>query len=231
VTAGSGALLGRVIAVAGAAGGLGPAVLRRLAADGATIAATDVDQGKLDALAGELGLAEDRLDTRVVDLLDPDAAAQWAAAVAGRFGAVHGVAHLVGGWRGGTSIEDGNADDWPLLHDLLVRTVQNTTGAFAPHLRSAGEWGRFVLVSAKGAQRPTKGNASYAAAKAAAEAWTLTFATELAEAGATANIVVVTAIGDAKPSFTPPEELAAAIAWLCSDAAAKMNGQRLSLHG
>jgi NAD(P)-dependent dehydrogenase (short-subunit alcohol dehydrogenase family) len=188
-------------------------------------------QAAVDALAADLGLDEDRLDTRVVDLLDPDAAGQWAAAVAGRFGAVHGVAHLVGGWRGGTSIEDGNADDWPLLHDLLVRTVQHTTRAFAPQLRAAGEWGRFVLVSAKGAQRPTKGNASYAAAKAAAEAWTLTFATELAEAGATANIVVVTAIGDAKPSFTPPEELAAAIAWLCSDAAAKMNGQRLSLHG
>lgn len=224
-------LEGRVIAVAGAAGGLGPAVLRRLADAGAAIAATDVDQGKLDALAGELGLDEDRLDARAVDLLDPEAAAQWAASVAGRFGAVHGLAHLVGGWRGGTSIEEGNADDWPLLHDLLVRTVQHTTRGFAPHLRAAGEWGRFVLVSAKQAQRPSAGNASYAASKAAAEAWTLTFAAELAESGATANIVVVNAIGDAKPSFTPPDRLADAIAWLCSDAAVKMNGQRLSLHG
>ncbi|HEY2636196.1 MAG TPA: SDR family oxidoreductase [Solirubrobacteraceae bacterium] len=225
------ALAGRVIAVPGAGGTLGPVVVRRLLEAGADVAATDVDQDRLDALGADLGEDDTRFDGRVVDLLDPDATGEWAAAVAGHFGAVHGVAHLVGGWRGGDSVDELDLADWTLLHDLLIRTVQHTTRAFAPHLRTAGDRGRFVLVSAKQAQRPTAGNATYAAAKAAAEAWTLTFAAELAEHGATANIVVVTAIGDAKPSFTPPEDLAGAIAWLCSDAAVKMNGQRLSLHG
>jgi NAD(P)-dependent dehydrogenase (short-subunit alcohol dehydrogenase family) len=224
------ALEGRVIAVPGAAGGLGPAVIRALADAGAAVAAADVAQDRLDALAAELALPQDRFEGRAVDLLDPEATNEWAAASVGRFGAVHGVAHLVGGWRGGTSIEELDLADWALLHDLLVRSVQHTSRAFYPHLRAAGERGRFVLVSAKQAQRPTKGNAAYAAAKAAAEAWTLTLADELAEHGATANVVVVNAIGDAKPSFTPPAQVADAIAWLCSDAAVKMNGQRLSLH-
>jgi NAD(P)-dependent dehydrogenase (short-subunit alcohol dehydrogenase family) len=224
-------LEGRVVAVPGAAGGLGPAVLRRLAQAGARIAATDVNQARLDAATGDLGLEADRLDARTVDLLDENATRAWAGAVAERFGAVHAVAHLVGGWRGGQGVAELDLADWWLLHDLLIRTVQHTTRAFWPHLVAAGEQGRFVLVSAKAAQQPTRGNAAYAAAKAAAEAWTLTLAAELAEHGGTANVVVVTAIGDAKPSFTPVEHLAEAIAWVFSDAAARMNGQRLALHG
>ena len=103
----------------------------------------------------------------------------------------------------------------------------------APH-------GRFVLVSAKQAQAPTNTNAAYAAAKAAAEAWTLALADGFAGTPATANIVVVDAIltpqmraespGKDFPTFTPAEHIAEAIAFLCSDAAAKMNGQRLALH-
>ena len=110
-----------------------------------------------------------------------------------------------------------------------MRTVRNTTRAFAPKLREAG--GRFVLVSSKQAQDPDAKNAAYAAAKAYAEAWTLAFAKDLGEHGGTANVVVVNAIGDDKPSFTPAAHLAANIAWLLSDECSRMNGGRLPLHG
>src|SRR6478672_10596119 len=92
---------GRVFAIAGAAGGLGPTVARRLAADGASLALTDVAQDRLDALVSDLGLPEDRVDARVVDLLDADAVGAWAAALGDRFGRVDGLLHLVGGWKGG----------------------------------------------------------------------------------------------------------------------------------
>ena len=128
--------------------------------------------------------------------------------------------------------------DWDLLHDLLIRTVQHTTRAFHDAL-VAERHGRFVLVSAKQAQAPSNSNAAYAAAKAAAEAWTLALADGFAGSGATANIVVVDAIltprmreespGKEFPTFTPAEHIAEAIAFLCSDAAAEMNGQRLPL--
>jgi NADP-dependent 3-hydroxy acid dehydrogenase YdfG len=211
-------LSGRLVAVAGAAGGLGPAVCRRLADAGARVAGTDVNAEKLDALGLERA--------EVVDLLDPEAAGRWAESL----GPVDAVLHLVGGWRGGTPIGEADLADWDLLHDLLIRTVQHTTRAFLPSIR-ASEHGRFVLVSAKAASNPTSTNAAYAAAKAAAEAWTLALADELKDEAATANVVVVNAIGDAKPSFTPPAHIADAIAWLLSDGGAKMNGQRLALHG
>jgi NAD(P)-dependent dehydrogenase (short-subunit alcohol dehydrogenase family) len=231
---------GRVYAIAGIGGGLGPLVAGRLAAAGAVVAGTDRDQGRIDEVGGELGLPAERWDGRAVDLLDEDAAREWCAALLERFGRVDGLLHLVGGWRGGQPLHEAPLADWELLHDLLIRTVQHTTRAFHDAL-VASPHGRFVLVSAKQAQAPSNTNAAYAAAKAAAEAWTLALADGFAGGAATANIVVVDAIltprmraespeGDFS-SFTPAEHIAEAIAFLCSDAAAETNGQRLSLTG
>lgn len=229
---------GRVYAIAGVGGGLGPVVAERLAEAGAVVAGTDRDQGRLDALGEGLGLSDECWDGRAVDLLDEEATRGWCAALLERFGRVDGLLHLVGGWRGGQPLHEAPLADWDLLHELLIRTVQHTTRAFHDALL-AGPYGRFVLVSAKQAQTPSNGNAAYAAAKAAAEAWTLALADGFTGSAATANIVVVDAILTARmreespqgdfSSFTPVEHLAEAIAFLCSDAAAAMNGQRLTL--
>jgi NADP-dependent 3-hydroxy acid dehydrogenase YdfG len=232
-------LEGRVLAIAGAAGSLGPAVAHRLAADGASLALTDRTQERLDALAGELDLPDERLDARVVDLLDEEAANAWPRALRERFGRVDGLLHLVGGWRGGEPLATASLEDYAWLHDLLVRTVQHTTRAFYDDI-AASEHGRFVLVSSSQAQRPSGTNAAYAATKAAAEAWTLALANSFEESAATANILVVNAIltpamreqdpDSEHPSFTPAEDIAEAIAFLCSDATARMNGKRLALY-
>jgi NAD(P)-dependent dehydrogenase (short-subunit alcohol dehydrogenase family) len=229
---------GRVIAIAGVGGGLGPLVAERLATAGAAVAGTDRSQETLDELAASLALPPERWDGRIVDLLDEEAARAWCAALVERFGRVDGLVHLVGGWRGGQPLHEAPLEDWDLLHDLLIRTVQHTTRAFHDQL-AASSRGRFVLVSAKQAQAPTNTNAAYAAAKAAAEAWTLALAEGFGTTGATANVVVVDAIltprmraenpGKEFPTFTPAEDVAGAIAFICSDAAAKMNGQRLPL--
>ena len=229
---------GRVVAIAGVAGGLGPVVAGRLAEAGATVAGTDVSGEKVDAVGSELALPPERWDGRAVDLLDEDATRAWCAALLERFGRVDALLHLVGGWRGGQPLHEEPLADWDLLHDLLIRTVQHTTRAFHDALL-ASQHGRFVLVSAKQAQAPSNSNAAYASAKAAAEAWTLAFADGFEGTHATANIIVVDAIltpkmreespGKEFPTFTPAEHIAEAIAFLCSEAGAKMNGQRLVL--
>jgi NAD(P)-dependent dehydrogenase (short-subunit alcohol dehydrogenase family) len=228
---------GRVIAIAGVGGGLGPLVAARLAAAGATVAGTDRNPEVLESIAADLDIGE-RWDGRAVDLLDEEAARGWCEGLVERFGRVDGLVHLVGGWRGGEPLHEAPLADWDLLHDLLVRTVQHTTRAFHDQL-AASKHGRFVLVSAKQAQAPTNTNAAYAAAKAAAEAWTLAFADGFEADGATANIVVIDALltprmreenpGKDFPAFTPAEQVAEAIGFLCSDAGEKMNGQRLPL--
>jgi NAD(P)-dependent dehydrogenase (short-subunit alcohol dehydrogenase family) len=230
---------GRVIAVAGVGGGLGPAVAARLAAAGATLALADIDLERIEAAVEDVGVEEDRLDMQAVDLLDASGAAGWCSSLEERFGQVDGLLHLVGGWRGGDPIESFDMADYEWLHDLLVRTVQNATRAFHGAL-AASEHGRFAIVSSTQAQGPNDTNAAYGATKAAAEAWTLALADSFAGTKATANIIVVNAIltpamrernpGKEYPTFTPAEEIADALAYLCSDAAGRMNGQRLELH-
>jgi NAD(P)-dependent dehydrogenase (short-subunit alcohol dehydrogenase family) len=234
----AGTLDGRVIAVAGGAGNLGPTVIQRLAEAGASPCVCGRHQNGLDELASEV---EKPIETDVVDLLDANATRGWASDLAARHdGRVDGLVHLVGGWRGGTPIEEAPLEDWDFLSALLVRTVQHATQAFAQHLTASGH-GRFVLVSAGQAQSPTHPNAVYAAAKAASEAWTLALADRFKGTGATANIVVVGSIVTPQmraespdkdfSTFTPAEEIAAAIAYLCSEAASSMNGQRVTLRG
>jgi NAD(P)-dependent dehydrogenase (short-subunit alcohol dehydrogenase family) len=230
---------GRVIAIAGAGGGLGPVVAKRLADAGAILSLADRHQEIADSLAQDLGVPSDRVDPRAVDLLYAAAANDWAASVEQRFGNIDGLLHLVGGYRGGEPIQSFDLADYELLHDALVRTLQHASRAFHAALTKS-DHGRFVLVSSAAAQSPEDTNAAYASAKAAAEAWTLALADSFAGTRATANIIVVNAIETPRmreespeaerPTFTPAEDLAEAIAFLCSDAADRMNGQRLSLH-
>ena len=212
-------------------------VVRRLASAGATLELGGREKAPLDALAADL---EIEAGNAAVDLLDPGSARSWVDGIVARHGRVDGLVHLVGGWRGGKPIEEAPLEDWEFLHGLLIRTVQHATQTFAPQLLASGR-GRFVLVSSSQAQAPTHTNAAYAAAKAGAEAWTLALADRFRGSGATANIVVVGAIvtpamREETPdkdfsTFTAAEEIAEAIAYLCSEAAASMNGQRITLRG
>jgi NAD(P)-dependent dehydrogenase (short-subunit alcohol dehydrogenase family) len=225
-------LAGRVIAVAGATGNLGPTVVERLGGTGAVLALGGRDGARLEAL----GVGE----PYAVDLLDLDAASAWADSIAERHGRIDALVHMVGGWRGGTPVEQQPEEDWKWLESMLFGTLRNATRAFAPHLLESR--GRFLLTSTAQAQAPTSGNASYAAAKAAAEAWALALADRFRGSGATANIVVIggavvtPAMRAEKPDdkfagSTPAEDIAGAIAYLVSDEAARMNGQRLILRG
>ena len=226
-----------MVAIAGASGNLGPTVVARLASSGTVLALGGRDEGPLDALTKDLGIDA---DTASVDLLDAGSARAWADSIVERRRRVDALVHLVGGWRGGQPIEEAPLEDWDFLQGLLVRTVQHATQAFTPHLLASGR-GRFVIVSSGQAQEPTHTNAAYAAAKAAAETWTLGLAHRFRGSGATANVIVVGAIVTPAmrtkspdkdfSTFTSAEQIAEAVAYLCSDAAASMNGQRITLRG
>ncbi|MCC3766133.1 SDR family NAD(P)-dependent oxidoreductase [Streptomyces sp. UNOC14_S4] len=242
-TNGNHRLDGAVVAVAGAAGPAGRATLLRLAEAGATVVAADADAARLaeavDAARYAHGGATVTGDT--VDLLDLDATRAWADRTEKEFGRVDGLVHLVGGWRGSATFAETDLADWELLERLLIRTVQHTSLAFEAPLHRSGN-GRFVLVSAAGASKPTAGNAAYAASKAAAEAWTLALADSFRKAGgdagpsAAATVLVVKAlVHDAmraeRPNakfagFTDVKDLAEAIAGVWRKPAREVNGTR-----
>ncbi|MBY8885613.1 SDR family oxidoreductase [Streptomyces sp. PTM05] len=242
----AGSLQGSVIAVAGAGGPAGRATLRRLAEAGAHVVAADAQPERLaesvDAARYAAGGADITGD--IVDLLDPEAAREWAARTEKQFGHVDGLVHLVGGWRGAATFTDTDLGDWTFLNDLLIRTVQHTSLAFHDALLRSPR-GRYVLISQSGATKPTAGNAAYAAAKAAAETWTLALADSFRKAGgeqgpsAAACVLVIKALVHdemraQKPNakfagFTDVADLAQAIADVWDRPAQEVNGNRLWL--
>jgi NADP-dependent 3-hydroxy acid dehydrogenase YdfG len=232
------ALHDAVVVVAGAGGGAGAAVVRRLASAGAVVVMADRALDTVEPLVAEVAPSGGRAHAYAVDLLDEMATTVWADEVIAKFGRVDGVVHLVGGWRGGKGITESHLDDWALLSDLLIRTVQHTSRSFHDMLL-ASPVGRFVLVSAAEASAPTAKNASYAAAKAAAEEWTLAVADSFRGSPAAATIVVVKALltpamRAAKPDskftgYTDVTDLADAIASLWQRPATDVNGERVWL--
>ncbi|ARZ66330.1 short-chain dehydrogenase [Streptomyces albireticuli] len=238
-----GRLDGAVVAVAGAAGPAGRAALLRLAEAGATVVASDADAARLaeavDAARYAHGGATVTGDT--VDLLDLDATRAWVDRTEKEFGRIDGLVHLVGGWRGSSTFAETDLADWELLEKLLIRTVQHTSLAFEGALQRSGN-GRYLLISAAGASKPTAGNAAYAASKAAAEAWTLALADSFRKAGgdegpkaAAAILVIKALVHDAmraeRPTakfagFTDVKDLAEAIVGVWDMPAQEVNGTR-----
>jgi NADP-dependent 3-hydroxy acid dehydrogenase YdfG len=227
-----------VIVVAGASGAAGPPLVQRLAQAGATVVAVGSSKDRLDRVVADARAASgsDQVEGRVVDLLDSEATAALAGDVRARHGRVDGLAHLVGGWRGGVHLAEEPLEDWDWLHDLLVRTLIHTTRAFHDALR-AGERGRLVVISTVQAQAPVATNAMYAAAKAAAEAWTLAVADSFKDSDAAAVILPIKALltpamREAKPEatfagYTEVADLANTIHDLWLRPAADLNGRRL----
>jgi NAD(P)-dependent dehydrogenase (short-subunit alcohol dehydrogenase family) len=223
---------GKVVAISGAAGGLGPTVARAFFDSGASLALAGRSEEKLNHLLDSLGAPAERRLASGVDLGDPAAARAWAEAVRQKFGTVDVILHLVGGYKGGTTVSDITLPDWNELHGMLVSTTLGVVTAFAGLLKSGG--GRFIAVTSPKAQAPTAKSALYSMAKAASDALVLALADELRGTGSTANLIVVDSIGiPGKPygKSTPAEEIAAAMLFLCSDSAATINGARVPLTG
>ena len=233
-----GDLAGLVIVVAGATGAAGPALVERLAGAGATVIAAGSNRERIDALVADViaRVPAGRVQASVVDLLDEPATRDWAVAVEAGHGRVDGLVHLVGGWRGGAGIVDSDLADWNWLNDRLIRTLQHTSRAFHDAIKASPQ-GRLILISTVQTGAPSATSAAYAAAKAAAETWTLAVADSFKDSRVAAVILQIRALltpamREAKPDaaftgYTPVDELADTIhdVWLAP--ATELNGRRV----
>jgi NAD(P)-dependent dehydrogenase (short-subunit alcohol dehydrogenase family) len=221
---------GRVVVITGATGATGQAAARAFAEQGASLALISRDQGKLDALNSDLNLPEDRILTRTIELLDVPSVQEAARAVSARFGRVDALIHLVGGWTGGRTISESGVDEFKFMLDQHAWTTIHLLRAFSPGLSKNG-WGRVIAVTSPLAENPTGKMGPYALGKAAQETLILTLADEFKNTDLTANVIQVEAI-DVKGTGdgTLPEEIVAAMLYLCSDEAGRVNGTRLPLY-
>ena len=230
----------RIVVITGATGGLGRVVAHRLAESGARLVLVSSSAEKLEALERELNLPQGRVLSFPVDLSQPEAAQSVLDAVISGFGRADILLQFVGGWSGGKSVAQVAVDDLSTMLQQHLWTTFYLAQVFGPHLAANG-WGRVIVVSSPSVAAPPANGAPYTIAKSAQEALILTLAEELKGTGVTANALRVRTIDvqharDNQPSpktasWTTPEEIAAAVLYLCSDEAGTVNGTRIPLYG
>ena len=222
----------KTIVITGATGVLGNLVAKTFAERGHNLALLDRDPIKLDVLVRDLDLPSERLYSQTIDLLNGPAVHGSAEAVLSKFGSVHALIHLVGGWTGGRTIPESNADDFDSMLDQHAWTTFHLLQSFVPHI-AASQWGRVMIVSMPVTTNPAAKMALYAAAKSAQESLVMTLAEEFKDSGLTANIIHVRSIntkGVALREGTTPAEIISAMTYLFSDEASKVNGARIPLY-
>jgi NAD(P)-dependent dehydrogenase (short-subunit alcohol dehydrogenase family) len=231
----------RVILITGATGDLGSAVVREFAArSGAKLALASRSEKDLNQLVHDGGLARERTFIYPADVADPDQVKALVAAVLDHYGQLHALLNTVGGWRGGDRVEDTSLEDWNRMMTLNLQTAFLLSRAVLPPLLEAG-WGRIVHTSSKSALEPRAAAGPYAVSKMGVITLTEVIAAGLKGTGVTANVVLPSTIDTpdnrlAMPGadfdrWVPPEDIAATMYFLCSDAAASVNGARIPIYG
>ena len=233
---------GGIAVVTGAAGGIGSAICRRMAAGGYRVAATDLHVDQCQALARELNGSAHALDVT-------DAAAS--AALAAELGEVAVVVNNAG-WDRFMPFLETTPELWEKLLRINLFGQIAVAHAFARGMAERGH-GVIVNVSSDAGKVGSTGETVYAAAKGGVITFTRSLARELARQGVRVNCVcpgptdtpfldvfqseggqkVVEAMTRAVPMrrLAQPDEIAAAVAFLASDDARFITGQALSVSG
>ncbi|MFI7444106.1 SDR family NAD(P)-dependent oxidoreductase [Nonomuraea indica] len=236
---------GRVAVVTGGAGAIGAAVAADLTALGARVVVADVDLRGAEkvaaGLAGGVALA--------LDLASPESVERFCREVA----AGQDVDVLV--HNAGVSVverfTESDPAGWDLMWQVNLRGPMLMTKLLLPGMMRR-RWGRLVFVSSDGARAGSGGEGAYAATKAGLFGLAKTLAREAARANVTSNVVcpgptdtpMLRRVSAAEPGLVEriartiplrrlgtPADVAGLVAYLCTERAAYVTGQTLSVSG
>jgi len=222
----------RTVVITGASGNLGRAVAKAFYDLGARLALLDLKRGDLQDRPNLVFLE--------VDLFNPDSVGAALGRALERFGRIDVLCNIAGGFRMGSPVHETKDADWDFLMGLNARSVLNTARAAVPAMLKAGG-GKIVNIGAFAAQRGAADMGAYIASKSAVIRLTESMAAELREKNINVNCVLPTIIDTpenraAMPKADPrkwvaPQDLAAVIVFLASDAARAIHGAAIPVTG
>jgi NAD(P)-dependent dehydrogenase (short-subunit alcohol dehydrogenase family) len=225
-------LTDRSVLVTGASGNLGRAVAKAFSDLGARLILMDMRRGDLKDSEKQLVLE--------TNLLDAESLRAAMAKALERFGRIDVLCNIAGGFRMGSPVHETKDADWDFLFGLNARSVLNTARAAVPAMLKAGG-GKIVNIGAFAAQRGAANMGAYIASKSAVIRLTESMAAELREKNINVNCVLPTIIDTpenraAMPNADPrkwvaPQDLAAVIVFLASDAARAIHGAAIPVTG
>ena len=232
---------GKVVAITGAAGGIGRELCRYFGREGASIAALDRSEAVL-AFVGELAAQGVRAEPAVVDVGDAAAVARAFAALAAALGPIDILVNNAGVSRN-PSLERTTPEGWADDVNANLNGAYNCAYAVLPAMRERRAGVIVNIGSVNGLS--ALGDAAYSAGKAGMISLTKSLAVEFGRYGIRANIVcpgtVRTPIWDERAARNPevleqlqrwyplrrivePIEVMRAVAFLASDAASAITG-------
>jgi NAD(P)-dependent dehydrogenase (short-subunit alcohol dehydrogenase family) len=235
------------VLVTGAARGIGAAISRRLAGEGARVLMTDVDGPEAEKTADvlrEQGLAVEALECDVADRASVEAAVAHAV---GAFGSLDVLVNCAAHCTPDTPLfEDGTDEAWALDLDITLTGTYRCCRAALPHLAASGRGAVVSIGSVNGLV--DFGNQGYSAGKAGLGSLTRTLAGHAASRGVRVNLVVPGTIrtsawegrDDELEEIRPlyplgrigePDDIAAAVAFLASRDASWITGTSLVVDG
>lgn len=241
---------GKIAIVTGAAKGIGAAIADAFASLGANVAALDLEADRVDALAAALReRGTDALGLRA-DVTRSADIARAVEAVLARWQRLDVLVNNAGGFAVIRATQDIEEDEWHAIVASNLTSVFLCSKAVLPIMRRQ-RYGRIVnLASVVGRGRAVPVTSHYAAAKAGVIGFTRHLALEVGGDGITVNAVApgTTATERVLKARTPEEtqrvaeaipvrrlgepwEIAQAVAFLASDAAAFINGATLDVNG
>ena len=188
-------LSGRVAVITGGASGIGRALGRRFAAEGARVVLADVEAGALARTVEDLaaacadmsgaGVTGAAVTGTVCDVTDPASVESLAEHVYATHGAVHVLVNNAGVSAPSAKAWETTPNDWMWVHSVNVFGVAYGIQSFVPRMLAAGEPGHVINTSSgDGAINPVPGASVYAASKAAVATLTECLATQLAAGNA-----------------------------------------------
>jgi NAD(P)-dependent dehydrogenase (short-subunit alcohol dehydrogenase family) len=222
--------------VTGGTGGLGAAVVTRLLDDGWRVVVPWVAERELERVE-----RRDGLELVQADLFEQRAVADAVALAAGDAAApLRAVVNLVGGYAQGARVAEEPIESFEAQLRLNLRPTYLVTQAALPQLVAAGD-GSIVCVGTRAALQPFSGAAGYVTAKAGVIAFAQAVAVEYRDEGVRCNALLPSVIDTpanraAMPNadfakWVAPAQLAATIAFLCSDDGAATSGAAIPVYG